>query len=83
MRHDVLGIVRTKHADVFVPTQQTYECYMPRITGDLMMSNCQMLIDSACHEQYMPFGLLLTRTAAHFVQRLNVFSDNHVNGAVQ
>ena len=31
-----------------VPTQQAYDCYMPRVTGDLLMSNCQMLIGGAC-----------------------------------
>ena len=51
-----------------VPTQQACECYMPRFAGDLLMSNCQMLIGKGCHEAMhaLGLGLLLTRTAAHF-----------------
>ena len=63
-------------------TQQTCECYMPRITDDLTMSNRRVLIGRACHEQYTPFGLLLTRTAEHFFRWSNTFSDNYVNGAM-
>ena len=38
-----------------VPTQQAYDCYMPRVTGDLLMSNRQMLIGGACHEAIHAF----------------------------
>ena len=55
---------------------------MPRITDDLTMSKSRVLFGRAWHEQYTPFGLLLTRTAEHFCLWSNTFSDNYVNGAM-
>ena len=46
----LVGISRGSSVLCFVSSQQTYDCYMPRVRGPLMMSNYQILIGGAYHE---------------------------------
>ena len=49
-------------------TQQVGECYLWCFASDMLVLNCWMVIGWGCHEAIyaLGFGLLLTRTAAHF-----------------